>query len=162
MYLTIEACHLKYIKEHQENLHADLYNGLMDALASDPNVQADQVGKWHILPSSFTGSPHHMHEQYRDAMAIVAEYGKPDLFLTFTCNPTWDEIKANLGFHQTPGDRPDLIFHAFYLKLLALLGDILKAHVLGKVRAYSWVVEFQKRGLPHVHMLLVLEQEYKL
>jgi hypothetical protein len=29
-------------------------------------------------------------------MAIAREYGKPDIFLTFTCNPRWDEITNEL------------------------------------------------------------------
>ena len=39
-----------------------------------------------ILPSSFRGSPRVLLQNYQDAMAIVAKYGKPDLFITFTCN----------------------------------------------------------------------------
>jgi hypothetical protein len=27
-----------------------------------------------------------------DTMALVCKYGKPDVFLTMTCNPNWDEI----------------------------------------------------------------------
>ena len=34
--------------------------------------------------------------------------------------------------------------------------------ILGKVRAYVYVVEFQKRGLPHAHFLLIMKQKYKL
>jgi hypothetical protein len=31
-----------------------------------------------------------------DAMALVRKYGKPDVFLTMTYNPNWDEIKNEL------------------------------------------------------------------
>jgi hypothetical protein len=34
--------------------------------------------------------------------------------------------------------------------------------ILGKVKAYVYVVEFQKRGLPHAHFLLIMEWKYKL
>ncbi|XP_021766704.1 uncharacterized protein LOC110731181 [Chenopodium quinoa] len=34
--------------------------------------------------------------------------------------------------------------------------------VFGKVAAMIYVVEFQKRGLPHVHFLLILEQQHKM
>ena len=37
-----------------------------------------------------------MHEYAQDAMTYVRAYGRPDLFITFTCNPTWDEIKELL------------------------------------------------------------------
>jgi hypothetical protein len=37
-----------------------------------------------------------------------------------------------------------------------------KHHILGKIRAYVFVVEFQKRGLPHAHFLLIMQRKYKL
>ena len=48
---------------------------------------------------------------------IVAKLSKPDLFLTFTCNPKWPEIVANLLPGQTASDRPDLVARVFKLKL---------------------------------------------
>jgi hypothetical protein len=47
---------------------------------------ATKVGRQTVLTSSFYGLPHHMQAQYQDAMAIIRTYGKPDLFITFTCN----------------------------------------------------------------------------
>jgi hypothetical protein len=47
------------------------------------------------------------------------------------------------------------------LKLHALLRDI-KNDVLGNVIAKIWVIEFQKRGLPHAHILLILDEMSKL
>ena len=37
-----------------------------------------------------------MRHQYMDAMALVQKFGKPDIFLTMTCNPNWDGIKNEL------------------------------------------------------------------
>jgi hypothetical protein len=34
--------------------------------------------------------------------------------------------------------------------------------ILGKVKAYVYVVEFQKRGLPHAHWLLIMQRKYKI
>jgi hypothetical protein len=39
---------------------------------------------------------------------------------------------------------------------------LLKKDILGKVRAHVYVVEFQKRGLPHAHFLLIMERKYKI
>ena len=50
-----------------------------------------------ILPSSFMGSPRNMAEAYHDAMAIVRDLAAPDLFITFTCNENWPEIRENLN-----------------------------------------------------------------
>ena len=37
-----------------------------------------------------------------------------------------------------------------------------KEDILGKVRTYVYVVEFQKCGLPHAHFLLIMQNKYKL
>jgi hypothetical protein len=50
-------------------------------------------------------------------MALVRKYGKPDIFLTMTCNPNWDEIKRELYPGQTPQNRPDLVVRVFRAKL---------------------------------------------
>jgi hypothetical protein len=34
--------------------------------------------------------------------------------------------------------------------------------ILGKIKAYVYVVEFQKRGLPHAHWLLIMQRKYKI
>ncbi len=102
-----------------------------------------------------------MGQLYQDAMARVHKFGKPDLFVTFTCNPKWKEITDVLLSRQTTKDRFKLVTHVFNLKLDALLRDI-KDSVLGNVIAKIWVIEFQKRGLPHGHILLILDETSKL
>ena len=56
----------------------------------------------------------------------VRKFGKPDLFITFKCNPLWDEITCSLLLNQKATDRPDLIVRVFRQKLRELLNDILK------------------------------------
>ena len=102
-----------------------------------------------------------MHMLYQDAMAIVRKMAKPDLFITFTCNPNWIEIKRELLVGQTPTDRPDLCCRVFMLKLKELMKDLYERDVLGKVIGRVQVIEFQKRGLPHAHILLILSAEDK-
>jgi len=62
---------------------------------------------------------------------------------------------------QTAKDRLDLVTRVFNLKLDALLKDI-KDNVLSNVIAKIWVIKFQKRGLPHAHILLILDEVSKL
>ena len=50
------------------------------------------LAKLFLIPSSFTGGPRHMKQLYQDAMSVIRTYGKPDLFITFTFNPTCPEI----------------------------------------------------------------------
>ncbi|KAE9153200.1 hypothetical protein PF005_g33426 [Phytophthora fragariae] len=94
-------------------------------------------------------------------MAIVREYGKPDVFVTMTCNPTWEEIEEKIPeSNQSAQDRPDVVARVWQQKLAELLKD-LDEGVLGRVMARIYVVEFQKRGLPHAHILVILADEDK-
>ncbi len=102
-----------------------------------------------------------MGQLYQDAMAKVRKFGKLDLFVTFTYNPKWKEITNVLLRGQTTKDRPELVTRVFSLKLDALLKDI-KDGVLGNVIAKIWIIKFQKRGLPHAHILLILDERSKL
>ncbi|XP_071681794.1 uncharacterized protein [Lolium perenne] len=103
-----------------------------------------------------------MKKRHMDAMALVQTYGKPDIFLTMTCNPNWQEILDELLPGQTPQDRPDLVARVFRAKLETMKDMLTKNHILGVVKAYVYVVEFQKRGLPHAHFLLIMDSTYKL
>lgn len=78
-----------------------------------------------------------------------------------TCNVGWNEIQEQLFKGQTPKDRPDLICNVFKLKKDNLLNDIIKQEIFGKIIGYTWVIEFQKRGLPHCHMLFWLDEKDK-
>ncbi|XP_050919218.1 uncharacterized protein LOC127136734 [Lathyrus oleraceus] len=103
-----------------------------------------------------------MTQRYEDGMTIVLNGGKPDIFLSMTCNPSWSEITSKLLPFQTPQDRPDLLKRIFRSMFEKLKDDVINKGVLGKVKSYMYVTEFQKGGLPHVHMLLVLESNDKL
>ena len=66
-------------------------------------------------------------------MGIVRSLGKPDLFITMTCNPKWPEITRELLPGQSAADRPDLITRVFNLRLKELLRDLTKKLIFGKV-----------------------------
>ncbi|CAL9219694.1 unnamed protein product, partial [Arabidopsis halleri] len=80
------------------------------------------------------GGPRYMVENYRDAMAICRWYGNPDLFITITANPKWEEVNEHIrkAGNETANDRPD-------------------------IECLIHTIEFQKRGLPHAHILLWLQ-----
>uniref|UniRef100_A0A0R0JUR6 Helitron helicase-like domain-containing protein n=1 Tax=Glycine max TaxID=3847 RepID=A0A0R0JUR6_SOYBN len=58
-------------------------------------------------------------------------------------------------------DRPDIVSRIFILKYEHMLSDLTKGQLLGKVVAYMHTIEFQKRALPHVHLLLFLHPDNK-
>ena len=92
-------------------------------------------------------------------MAICRKYRKPDFFITFTCNPNWEEITNELREGETVQDRPDLVSRIFKLKKDQLMKDFKSGRVFGKVPAFLWVIEFQKRGLHHSPILVILADE---
>lgn len=87
--------------------------------------------------------------------------GKPDLFITFTCNAAWPEITRELLPGQKAEDRPDLVSRVFKIKWNTFIQDITENQIFGRVEAIIYVIEFQKRCLPHGHTLVILHPDDK-
>jgi hypothetical protein len=154
-YCKEEAERLSFVRHNQTKLRAELYQGLCDSVEKG---DSGPLGHRVILPATFVGSQRYMAKCYQDSMAIVRAYGKPSLFITFTCNPKWSEITEALYPGQDCVDRPDICSRVFELKLKSLLSDILDKGIFGTAVAHVSVVEYQKRGLPHAHILIILER----
>ncbi|XP_044592333.1 uncharacterized protein LOC123270358 [Cotesia glomerata] len=159
MYVKVETERLTYIRLNQKKLRSEEYIHLRDAMNvdQDPN----NIGRLTILPATYVGSPRHMHEYAQDAMTYVRQYGRPDLFITFTCNPKWEEITQLLLPGQSSSDRHDITARVFKQKLKSLMNFITKYHVFGDVRCWMYSVEWQKRGLPHAHILLWMSEKIR-
>nr|XP_043611506.1 uncharacterized protein LOC122583138 [Erigeron canadensis] len=162
VYTMVEAERISYVRNNQSNLRTDSLKNLQQASNSRITESAN-IGTKVILPYSFTGSHRYMMQNYLDAMAICRSYGYPDLFLTFTCNPQWPEVvrymkqvKLNLE------DRADTLSKMFKIKVDRLMQDIKENNIFGKLEAVVYTIEFQKRGLPHAHICLFLNEKDKL
>jgi len=149
---------LSFIRYNQSKLRAEVYNGVTDAIA---HVNADpaDLGRRVILPSSFLGGQRFIKQCYQDFMAIVRKLGRPSLFITFTANPRWKEITQELREGETGLDRFDLAVRVFHLKAAELRSDLRKKNIFGRYKGCVWTVEYQKRGLPHMHYLLFLHPD---
>ncbi|GJU05005.1 DNA helicase [Tanacetum coccineum] len=101
-----------------------------------------EVGGRIILSISFTSGPRYMYAHYLDALAICRKMGNLHFFITFTCNVNWLEIKRFMAQYPelTASDSADVV------------------NVIGVL----YIVEFQKRGLPHCHTLLWVDSESKI
>ena len=146
MFAKVEAERLLFVKLNQKQLRVDNYANLKDDTYNDrmnghqcrqepkchrcTNGRQGEKGQLVILPSSHTGSPRYMHERTQDGMKYVQQFGRPCLFVTFTCNPNWKEIKANLLDGQRPQDRHDLVASrfAFISSQLGLQVNVTKRH----------------------------------
>ncbi|MCH79880.1 ATP-dependent DNA helicase PIF1 [Trifolium medium] len=161
-YTMIEAQRLSFIRENQDKFRCDVLSGLQEAVDRG-DVDASIVGKRIILPDSFTGGPRYMFNNCQDAMGICKRFGYPDLFITVTCNANWPEIRNFIDRRGLqPSDRPDIVCRVFKMKLDQMMTDFKKDQIFGKVIAGMYTVEFQKRGLPHAHMLLWLDEKNKI
>ena len=156
IYVKIENERINYIKYHQDQLRVVEYEILKEAVENNKDTD---IGKPTIMPSSFVGSDRWWHNIIQDGLTYTITHGPPDLFLTLTCNAKWDEITRELFPGQTAKDRPDLVARVFKLKVMKIM-DLLKKHaVFGTMKCYMYSIEWQKRGLPHVHILLWLKEK---
>ncbi|XP_058786723.1 uncharacterized protein LOC131661242 [Vicia villosa] len=160
-YTMLESERLRWLRKNQSKLRVGKYHNLNE-LNSNSVTQGSSTGKRVVLPSSYVGSRRYMDQLYFDGMAICSYVGFPDLFITFTCNPNWPEIQRYVRqSNLKPADRPDIICRVFKMKFDELLSDLTKKSVMGKVLAYMYTIEFQKRGLPHAHIIIFLHPTSK-
>ena len=96
-------------------------------------------------------------ESFQDPLKYIAKFGRPNFFITFKCHPKWKVISELLLEGQAPNYREDVIEREFHQKIKIFSQILKKKQMFGKVKAELKLTEFQKRGLPHTHMLLWLE-----
>ena len=139
-------CRLSYIRQNQKRIRAE------DAeLMGEQNVpDSENV----YLPASFLGSWRWASNQVSDCLAIAAEMGGPTFFITMTCNAEWEEIKSRQGVGQDYTDIPLDVVRVFKRKLSLFEQTLKNMFPNSGGQVYSvHSIEFQKRGLPHAHIL---------
>ena len=120
----VDENRLQYIVDHQADIRMESIQGICDAIGRG-SEEGSEVGKMTVLPASYTGGRRYMIQNYHDGIAICREYGPPDFFITFTCNPKWLEIsEAIFEPGQKTCHRNDLIVRVFNMKLEELLHDL--------------------------------------
>ncbi|XP_046587809.1 uncharacterized protein LOC124292965 [Neodiprion lecontei] len=154
-------------RNNQKQLRVECYKGMTHHISNSEANTSDRkrLGNQMILPSSFSGSMRHMQQQYQDTMAVTRKVGRPDLFITMTCNPKWPEICTVLKDFPTGttvNDIPTIACRIFNMRLQQALKEIGSGSVFGKIEGYVYTVEFQKRGLTHAHILFISNNNDKL
>ena len=155
MAIKIDNNNLRFheLNKQQKKYRKMSYKGLMDALKDGKDLK--EVGEKKILPSSYNFGRRCYIERYRDAMAIVSRFGKPDLFITMTGNQNWKEVDRLLNGRKKV-NAVHITNRVFALKLKELMHDITEKEVFGRVIGKVWVIEYQNRGIPHAHICLIL------
>ena len=122
-------------------------------------------GRPYMLPASIPGSPMYQRNLVDDGMAVIGRYGNPTLFITFTGNPAWPEfleaIRVTTG-NNPPQDAhilfPALLVRVFKAKLYSLENDLKTGAIFGHRQVFiQRVIEFQKRYIPHAHIVVRLD-----
>jgi hypothetical protein len=123
-----------------------------EILDQNPEERPKEYGLRTFIPPSLTDGNEYWRHVAIKCFAISTQLGSPTSSLTFTINPHWPDYKALL---RGDGAFADSAIAAiiFKIKLSALMNFIQKHQILGKVSAFVWRIEYQKRGLPHAHIL---------
>ncbi|KAL3081942.1 hypothetical protein niasHS_011916 [Heterodera schachtii] len=158
-----ELDHLKEIqrkKNYRRILAREYITAMEKGLQKcGPNAK---LGSVFLMPQNFAGSRQYYQGKYADLMTMVRHLGAPTWFVTFTGNPKWPEISEALRGRQNYVHRPDIVCRIFMDKATEFIKDVTERCVLGKVAGWCYSVEHQKRGMPHIHMLLILEKGGRL
>jgi hypothetical protein len=134
MYVKVEFMRLDWysLPKHQKIIRVELYCGIVDTLKAS-EARAFEVGRLVVLPRNFNGGEHDVQDWFLDAMTLVQRFGRPDYFVTMTCNPYWKEVIRELFLRQTPQDRPELVARVYRSKLRNLHDRLIKKKHFGEV-----------------------------
>lgn len=109
--------------------------------AFEMETEQDASGDQRLrLPVCFLGSPVWTTARTAEALTLARKLGNPHSLITATFNPRWPEVVQ----HLTP--------RIFKLRMQQLLAALRKH--FGPLAYSVWVVEFQKRDLPHAHVII--------
>ncbi|POS82786.1 hypothetical protein EPUL_003994 [Erysiphe pulchra] len=150
MYACVDDSILNWHRINQDIVRADLQFCVIDALRSEFEVQS--IGRPVILSSSYIGGDRHMVQCYQDPILKVKSIDPGNL----------DEmaIVRLLYLLLLLLTHLDLIAITFKSKLDALLHDVKDRNIFGVCLADLYTIEYQKRGLPHAHILLFLHRDH--
>lgn len=153
---VIQPTIVRFMQQHSTKRVARAHQ-----LTSSASSSLHAVGRRWIVPSSVRGSFAYRREKVEMGMAQVHHAGPPTLFITVTANPFWREIQENLLPGQQWYHDTFLVNLVFEFKLRQFIKDLKSGVFFGGRKAVyvQYVIEFQKRGLPHAHILVRLEGE---
>lgn len=142
-------CRLQYIRTNiirRQREDAELMGEDMAVMDETGNI---------YLPQSFLGSRAWASKNVADSLAVAAAKGAPTFFITMTTNVDWPEIRNNLLPGHNWTDDPVLVARVFKQKLSSLMTALKTMFTAAGSPTYLIEsIEFQKRGLPHAHILI--------
>ncbi|GMF53749.1 unnamed protein product [Phytophthora fragariaefolia] len=149
---------LRWVAKNQKKLRAELYHGISDALLNEETITLDEG---EVLVSEYdraTGTLVHPDRvsRYED---FLNQVGKrivlPDSHSGSPRN-MYKHYQESMAIVREYG-KPDAFITMTSQAKLADLDEGL----LGRLEVRIYVVEFQKRGLPHAHIVIIVAEEDK-
>jgi hypothetical protein len=150
----------KQLSFQQQNQNYMLGRNNEDSDVSEQDAHGNTVRKKKtFLSDSVHGSSRHRKKKAANALAICSECGPPHCFTTMTVNPYCREIQEMLLPGQSAYQRPDIVARVFAEKKRALIHNIKNGRYFGELKCkyIMYVIEYQFRGLPHVHIVYRLD-----
>uniref|UniRef100_A0A1X7V412 Helitron helicase-like domain-containing protein n=1 Tax=Amphimedon queenslandica TaxID=400682 RepID=A0A1X7V412_AMPQE len=114
------------------------------------------------MMNTVRGSNQYWYLRRSEVKHMIAEFGSPTFFLTFSyAEYTFEDIRKYLHkvnsvppSYNTSKD-PVSVSKQFSLKFNKMFNEVLiKGQVLGQVREFCYKKEYQARGAPHYHCLI--------
>lgn len=109
-----------------------------------------------IVPDTIRTSYSYMRKHYLDLETMSEELGAPQLFLTFTCDDVAEEFKHACRTKE-PWTDPVIFAKHYNRKWNKFFSVYIKkrwAQKIGGITDWSYVMEIQDRGSPHMHVVL--------
>ncbi|XP_021733043.1 uncharacterized protein LOC110699839 [Chenopodium quinoa] len=103
MYVKIENLRLDYLRNNQDIIRADLYQGILDSVLGG-ETDASKIGHLVVLPPSFLGCPRDLKRRYLNAMALVQR--GPKEYDKFVC--------AEISLFDNPHLRKVVLTHMMH------------------------------------------------
>ena len=117
-----------------------------------PDDDEKEYGIKSFISPSFVDSDSYWKQAAEKCFNLSGIYGPPTFFLTITMNPYWVELRS-LSRNKSIYSDSAIISLVFRQKLKTIINFINTRKIFGEVKAYVWRIEYQKRGLPHAHIL---------
>ncbi|CAD5232933.1 unnamed protein product [Bursaphelenchus xylophilus] len=124
-----------------------------------------QLGKLTRMPPGHRYSRRYYQRQYSNCIAMAQTLSSPSFFITLTANSEWPDFLQLCGNKGVdPKNAYDILNRVFRQKVVELMRRIAPPQKgqqgwFGQCLGYYMSLEFQKRGNPHVHLLLWTEHK---
>ena len=120
------------------------------------NVTFDNIDK-KIIILFFThvDSSRYIKIKKQNVLVLIRIYDKFIFFVIFIYNSNWKKIKKDLLINVFVVNCFNFVARVFQLKLKKLIKNFIERYVLKKAKTHIYVIEFQKRDLSHVYILII-------